>query len=217
MKNLPKARTAEIVVQALGKEVLIYNLATHKAYNLNETLSTVYQACDGQTTIDELKIKASLNDDIIFLALSELKMESLLEQGTVYDSPFDGISRREVIKRVGLASLITLPIISSLVVPTAAMAQSGGQGGACINPGVACTQPLTKGNCCGSSYSCSSAGACRFCSNAGAVFFCPFNGDATIDRCQDYCSTLGLPDNPCCSESAVAYGTGPLAYGCRCN
>ena len=37
MNILPFARTADIVVQTLGEEILIYDLNTNKAYNLNET------------------------------------------------------------------------------------------------------------------------------------------------------------------------------------
>jgi hypothetical protein len=57
MNKLPIARNADIVVQTLGKEVLIYDLNTHKAYNLNETSAIVYQACDGKTLFDELREK----------------------------------------------------------------------------------------------------------------------------------------------------------------
>ena len=55
MNKLPIARNKDIVVQTLDKEVLIYDLNTHKAYNLNETSSIVYQACDGKTSFDGRK------------------------------------------------------------------------------------------------------------------------------------------------------------------
>jgi len=126
------ARSADIVVQTLGKEILIYDLNAHKAYNLNETSSLVYQACDGKTTFDELKRKNKFTDDLIFLALDQLKSDNLIELDNSFVSPFNGISRREAIRKVGLASMVALPVIASLVAPTAAMAQSAG---ACVNPG----------------------------------------------------------------------------------
>lgn len=132
MNKLPLAKTADIVVQTLGKEVLIYDLNTHKAFNLNETSAIVYQACDGISTIDELRVKTNFSDDIIFLALDELKKENLIEEDKSFISPFNGMSRREVIRKVGLASMIALPVISSLIAPIAAMAQSAGN---CVNPG----------------------------------------------------------------------------------
>jgi hypothetical protein len=124
MNRLPLARTANIVVQELGNEVLIYDLKTHKAFNLNETSSIVYKACNGSASFEELKSKYKFTDDIIFLALDELKKQNLIAED--YDSPFAGISRREVIRKVGLASMIALPAIASLVAPTAAGAQSAG-------------------------------------------------------------------------------------------
>jgi hypothetical protein len=49
--------------------VLIYDLNTHKAYNLNETSSIVYQACDGKTSFSELKSETNFTDELIFLAI----------------------------------------------------------------------------------------------------------------------------------------------------
>jgi hypothetical protein len=68
MNRLPVARTRDIVLQELDKEILLYDLVTHKAYSLNETSSAVYQACDGKTTFAKLKFNSNLTDDIIFLA-----------------------------------------------------------------------------------------------------------------------------------------------------
>jgi hypothetical protein len=126
MNKLRLARNKEIVVQELGKEILIYDLKSHKAYNLNETSSTVYRACDGKTTFDEIKLRAKFTDEIIFLALEELKKENLIEVKDSYASPFAGMTRRQVIRKVGPASMIALPVVSSLIAPTAAMTASCG-------------------------------------------------------------------------------------------
>lgn len=139
MNLLPQSRTKDIVVQHLGKEFLVYDLTTHKAFHLNETSSIVFNACDGVTSFDDLRVKSRLTDDVIYLALDGLRKENLL--GGEYVSPFAGMSRREVVKKVGLASMIALPLISSLVVPTAASAASAptsdcpSRGGTCIAAG----------------------------------------------------------------------------------
>jgi hypothetical protein len=124
MSNLPFARHQDVVVQDLDKEILIYDLLTHKAYHLNETSSLVYRACDGKTAFGELKAKTKFTDEIIFLALDELKKENLIEVNDSYASPFAGMTRRQVIRKVGLASMVVLPAISFLTAPTAAMAAS---------------------------------------------------------------------------------------------
>jgi hypothetical protein len=125
MNKLPLARSNNVVVQKMGKEILIYDMNTHKAYNLNETSTVIYNACDGVTSFDTLKSEHDFTDNLIFLALDELKKENLIEEDKSFSSPFAGISRREAIKKVGLSSMIALPLIASVIVPTAANAQSG--------------------------------------------------------------------------------------------
>jgi hypothetical protein len=121
--KLPKARTRNLLEQNLKYETMIYDLTTNKAFHLNETLSAVYQACGQNQTFDELKRESKFTDDFIHLALDELKRNNLLADE--YDSPFKSTSRREVIKKVGLATMFTLPLITALSAPIAARAASG--------------------------------------------------------------------------------------------
>jgi len=58
------------------------------------------------------------------LALDQLKKENLIENKDEIVADFNGMSRREVIRKVGLASVVALPLISSLVAPMAVSAQS---------------------------------------------------------------------------------------------
>jgi hypothetical protein len=60
----------------------------------------------------------------VWLALDQLKKEKLIANGAEVVSKFDGMSRREVIRKVGLGTMIALPVVASLVAPTAANAQS---------------------------------------------------------------------------------------------
>lgn len=53
-KIKPLARSADIVVQEFGNEVLIYDLRINKAFNLNETSTLVWQLCDGHKSISEI-------------------------------------------------------------------------------------------------------------------------------------------------------------------
>ncbi len=50
MKNnfKPTQRKAELVIQELNGEVLIYDLGRNKAFSLNETSALVWQACNGE-------------------------------------------------------------------------------------------------------------------------------------------------------------------------
>lgn len=124
MNKLPRARSVDVVIQKLDREILIYDLKTDKAYSLNETSAIVYQSCDGETSFDDLRSGHRFTDDLIFLALDELKRENLIEADKALVSPLAGMSRREAIRRAGLGTMIALPLISSLTAPTAAHAQS---------------------------------------------------------------------------------------------
>jgi hypothetical protein len=55
MINLPKSRQSEMVVQASGKELLVYDLLAHKAFCLNETSMIVFEACAEGKTFEDLK------------------------------------------------------------------------------------------------------------------------------------------------------------------
>ena len=125
MNNLPIVKSKNLVIQNVDKEILIYDISTNKAFCLNETLATVYQACDGKTSFDEFKSKTKFTDDVIYLSLDELKKQDFIDYNSEYISPFAGLSRREVIRKVGLASMIALPLVSSIIAPTALQAASG--------------------------------------------------------------------------------------------
>lgn len=140
MQIKPISRKQNIVVQEFEKELLVYDLKTNKAYCLNETSAMVYQLCDGTKTVAEINqslnknLKLSISEDFILLALNELNRDGLFENADELEDYFAGMSRRKMIKKVGLASMIALPLISSVVAPNAANAQSS-----CLAPGTLST------------------------------------------------------------------------------
>lgn len=201
--KLPLSRFNNIVVQNLSDEVLIYDLLSNKAYYLNATSTTVFNACDGKTTLADLKAKSQLTDDLIFLALDELKKAELLEKDVQYSSPFDGMSRREVIRKVGLSSLIALPVISSVIAPTAAHAQSLDVSFTCSNPGAA-----TASFCASSPTSCitQSKILCSTCgatsSTSGLCSGNPPGGNTITCTCGGACSNPGAATFQFCATPA---------------
>lgn len=139
MNNLinPKARSSQILIQELAKELLIYDLTINKAFSLNETCAMVWRECDGVQSIDEitekliLKTRGLINREVVWLALESLKKENLLLDDVEIPILFNGLNRREVIRKVGFASMVAIPLITSLIAPFAANAQSV----VCVNPG----------------------------------------------------------------------------------
>lgn len=132
MKFLPKIKSSDIVVQDLKDEVLIYDLKENKAFCLNETSKFIWQMCNGKNTVADIAdkltkhFKKDVSEDIVYLAITQFEKDGLLaNKSEEFADHFGGMSRREVIRKVGFASVIALPIISSIVAPNAAAAASG--------------------------------------------------------------------------------------------
>ena len=167
----PISRKDNVVVQELKGELLIYDLSKNKAFCLNQTSALVWQSCDGNRTIAEIsdvvgkQLNSKTNEDVIWLALDQLSKENLIVQETKPDSKFAGLSRREVIKKVGLTSVIALPFITSLVAPLAVHANS-----ACVTVAGGCTCPNgTIGDICTPTVPCVDANCrCQRINNGGA-------------------------------------------------
>lgn len=147
MNILPEARMSDIVVQHLKGETLVYDLITDKAFCLNETAKIIFDACGNQLSFAELKRRHKFSDEIIFFTLEELKKINLLAKNDEFASPFAGMTRREVIRRVGLSSAVALPLISSLVAPKSTDAASGAV--ACASVGSQCFCQNGDTNSCG--------------------------------------------------------------------
>jgi hypothetical protein len=129
----PVSRRANVVVRELENEVLLYDLTLHKAYCLNPTSALVFQFCDGSNSVAAIsdlmskELKTLVNEDLVWLALKQLKQQNLLEPEEAITSQVTGFSRRELLKKARLSSLVMLPAIVAIVAPTAVMAAS------CIN------------------------------------------------------------------------------------
>ncbi len=152
----PVARKTGLVIQDVPEEVLVYDMNTNKAHCLNKTAALVWKSCDGTRSISQIaefigtQSGERVSDDFVWLAVDQLSANDLLEKPVQPD--FKGISRRDVIKRIGLTSMVALPVIASLVAPPTAMAVGSC---ACVNSG----QCLTQTGC-PSTSNCNGSGRC---------------------------------------------------------
>jgi hypothetical protein len=148
--NMPKARKSGLVVQDLNGETLIYDLDTHRALCLNQTSALVWQNCDGVKTVSDISSilaagsKNAASEDLIWLALDQLKKENLIENSEELETKFEGMTRREAVRKVGMASLIALPVIAAITAPT--MAQTGTVCGRTCNGNGQCAAPCPNCN-----------------------------------------------------------------------
>jgi hypothetical protein len=131
----PLARQEGLVIQKLDNEVLVYDLEHHRAHCLNLTAAAIWEQCDGQTPVPEMvrRLQAALDpavDEVFVMhGLGQLSRRRLLQQRLAHGA---GLSRREVFRRFGTAAAIGLPLVASILAPTAAEAAT------CVGLGASC-------------------------------------------------------------------------------
>lgn len=122
----PARRTEGLVVTELMGEVLVYDLERHRAHCLNPPAAIVFKSCDGTRTIAELaallerELGTPADPDCVWLALDCLGKAHLLRRRVRRPGESGRLTRRELVRRVGIAVL--LPAVSSVLAPTPAQA-----------------------------------------------------------------------------------------------
>lgn len=122
-KQAALARQAELVVQEMPDEVLVYDLRNHEAHCLNQTAALVWNHCDGQRATAEIaalmteELDKPVSEDVVWLALKQLSKAGLLQEPVTIPQEVERVSRRQVMRRIGIAAMV--PLVMSVVVPTA--------------------------------------------------------------------------------------------------
>lgn len=141
--QVPVARKQGLVVQEMPEEVLIYDLDANKAHCLNQTAAFVWKSCDGRNSVEtiaellEKEFSQKVNEDLVWLAIDQLSKERLLEREVRTD--LSGMTRREVIKRIGFTAAVALPVVAMLSFPNNALANT------CLNS--VCSEVSGSGGC----------------------------------------------------------------------
>jgi len=145
---LPVARTRNLVVKELSDETLIYDLDSDEAHCLNQTAALIWKNCDGNTSVSGLRgliekeIDLAVPEEVVWLALDQLEKSRLIEDVPPKPQVLVGMRRRQLIKTLGIAT-IALPMIISIVSPTALAQGSKVAPGGCCNGNGNCQ----SGNC----------------------------------------------------------------------
>jgi hypothetical protein len=138
----PTARKEDLVIQETGEELLVYDISTNTAKCLNDTSAYIWRSCDGNRSARDIAREMSRNhkttvtEDYVAFAFSELSAHGLIDS---LDVETGRVSRRDVIKKIGLTSMVALPIVASMVAPSVVHAQS------CIANNSTCT---ASAQCC---------------------------------------------------------------------
>src|ERR1044071_1411068 len=138
--RLPMARREGLLIENLPDEVLVYDLDRKKAHCLNQTAALIWNHCDGATSVPKIAemmtadADSPVDEEVVWLALDQLGKSHLLAQGISRTDDSVSLSRRQLIKRIGLAA--SLPLVVSILAPKASAAVSC-VGRNCVgNPGV---------------------------------------------------------------------------------
>jgi hypothetical protein len=151
--EIPRARQEKLLVHELTDEVLVYDLKSHKAHCLNKTAALVWNRCDGQSSVSEIarlleeKLETELDENVVRLALQQLDRAHLLGETAPRLGETSPVSRRQLMRTLGWSAAAALPLVTSILAPTAqAQASCKVAGTACANKSECCA-PL---NCSGS-------------------------------------------------------------------
>lgn len=144
-QSVPRAKEEGLVVQEMPDELLVYDLVRHKAHCLNQTAALVWKRCDGKTSVKQMirllekETDGPVDEAVVNLAFDQLAKAHLLQDHQGKWPGDAGISRREVMRRIGVAAAVSLPVVTSIVAPTAAQAAN------CLPAGASCT---ASAQCC---------------------------------------------------------------------
>jgi hypothetical protein len=155
----PQSRRSGLLIRELPEELVVYDQQRHRAHCLNRTAAAVFRHADGTRTLAELArlldpaAPSPAVEGVVTLALARLAEADLLEGPAAEPPSGEGLTRREVARRVGIAAAILLPAVATIVAPTPAEAAATcavGAGACAGKPdGTPCTcsVPPCTGSC----------------------------------------------------------------------
>jgi len=127
----PRAKRTRLVVRELADETLVYDVEGHRAHCLNRTAALVWGLCDGKNTVSRVaekmgeRLSATVPEEVVRIALEQLADRGLLAPDDFRPARASNpVSRRAMVRRLGLAAAVALPLVTSIISPTPVMAQS---------------------------------------------------------------------------------------------
>lgn len=148
----PLARREGLVIQELPDEILVYDLDRDRAHCLNETAAFVWQHCDGRTTTSEIadalgkKANASVDEKVVLFAIDQLGRNHLMTTPPVPPQLLAGLNRREMVRALGIAAAVAVPVVASIVAPTPAQANTCKASGVTCAGNAECCSGTCQGN-----------------------------------------------------------------------
>jgi hypothetical protein len=131
-----------VIAQDVFGELLVYDLQRNVVRRLNRVAAGIWTKCDGRRDVVaiaravSLEIENPVDEEVVWLALLQFRKAHLLAEPVPAPAGNAKVSRRELIKRMGIAAL---PLVTFMAVPTSAQAAS------CLQVGQNCS---SNSQCC---------------------------------------------------------------------
>jgi hypothetical protein len=133
---------ANVIEQDVFGELLVYDLERNIVRRLNQVAAAIWTKCDGHRDTMEIahavaiEMGNQVDEQVVLLALRQFSKAHLLAERVPVPARNAKVSRRELIKRIGIAAL---PLVTFMAVPTSAQAAS------CLQVGHNCS---SNSQCC---------------------------------------------------------------------
>jgi UPF0506 len=96
----------------------------------------------------EKDLNTTVDEKIVWYALSQFNKDHLLEEQVTPPALFAGLNRRDMIRALGIAAVVAVPVVTTIVAPTPVAGQSCfPQGAGCETPSQCCSGQCIKGVC----------------------------------------------------------------------
>ena len=132
---VPAARSDELLIEPVGDETVIYDTRSKEAHCLKPLAAIVFERSDGDATVGEIariaeqRLGDAVSDADVADAVAQLESLDLLQTplvvragGGLVATNGRGVSRREMLRRVGFAGAATVAgtsLVTSIVAPNA--------------------------------------------------------------------------------------------------
>ncbi|MCA1645963.1 MAG: PqqD family protein [Chloroflexi bacterium] len=210
--SVPAARSGGLLIEHVEDETVVYDLKTKEAHCLKAIAAYVFRNADGHASIADIAARAendlgaSVSEHDVADAISQLEQIGLVVTPLIVRNgndlaveDDDGLSRRQMMRRIGIAGAVTVgasPLITSIVAPTAAMALSGLPTG--------CTG-------CGKNHDCLSGHCCQTVAGKSCNQSCCVGANNSCHITASNGCTVQIADTGCatCPCAACPTGSGP--------
>jgi hypothetical protein len=119
-----RLQSANLILEDVRDELMIYDPERNKAFCLNQTAAYVWRHADGKTTVAEMakrmeeELKKPADEQVVLFALDVLFKDGLLAPATPLPRTAQGVTRRDMLQKMGVGAM-AIPVVTALFVSPA--------------------------------------------------------------------------------------------------